>query len=312
MTQPDISIVIPFLNEEENVNNLIEKLGVYLGSRRENIEVVLVDDGSTDGSVAALKALMPIGFPCSLVRLSRNFGSLAALQAGIKHARGKATIFLYADLQDPIDLVGRLYEKFIEGYQIAWASRRFAYRESRFFSKAYAWLMRRYAVPNFPENGFDVVMFSEQVRVELNQHPENNSSIFLQILNLGFPQCSILYDKTARKAGVSKWNFAKKFKLVVDSFVAFSFAPIRLVTMLGLAMAAIGFFWTIYIVAYTLLVGGLPLGVPALISISLIGFGVTNISLGIIAEYLWRTLDAARGRSPFVVQSVENLSNHGA
>ena len=306
--KPDISIIIPFLNEEENIPSLVETLNQYFASFAPQVEVVFVDDGSTDNSVSLLRNAVHESYSCKIVKLSRNYGSLPALNAGILHASGEITSFLYADLQDPIELISMLHEKYKEGNDIVWASRNIKKGEKRFFSKLYAKLMRKYAIPNFPENGFDVVMFSKSVKKELNDNIEANSSIFLQILNFGFKQDSILYDKVERKAGKSKWTFAQKFKLVIDSFIAFSYAPVRLVTVMGIIFSLVGFAWMLFIIGYTLFIGGLPLGLPATISVLLMGFGITNISLGIIAEYLWRTLDASRKRKPFIIDEVLNLS----
>lgn len=305
--KPEISIIIPFLNEEENISTLVATLNTYLSEFKPDVEVVFVDDGSTDKSVALLQASQHKSYSSKIVKLSKNYGSLPALNAGLLHASGKITTFLYADLQDPIELIERLYEKYNDGNDIVWACRNFTKGESRFFSKLYAKLMRKYAIPNFPENGFDVVMFSKSVKRELNDNIESNSSIFLQILNFGFRQDYIYYDKVARTAGKSKWTTAQKFKLVVDSFIAFSYAPVRFVTAMGIIFSVIGFAWMLFIVGYTILVGGLPLGLPATISVLLLGFGITNISLGVIAEYLWRTLDASRKRKPFIIDEVQEL-----
>jgi dolichol-phosphate mannosyltransferase len=152
-------------------------------------------------------------------------------------------------------------------------------------------------------------MFNSKVRKELNNNIEANSSIFLQILNLGFKHGFVYYDKVERKAGKSKWTFSKKFKLFIDSFVAFSYAPIRFVTIIGIALFFVGLFWTIYIIARELLVGDLAPGWPALVSILMICFGISNISLGIIAEYLWRTLDASRKRPVFIIDEI--FQNNG-
>ena len=177
------------------------------------------------------------------------------------------------------------------------------------FSKLYGKLMRKYAVSNFPDYGFDIAFFNKKVKDELNSNIEKNSSIFLQMLDLGFKQDYIFYDKIERKAGSSKWTFSKKFKLVVDSFVSFSYAPIRLVTIAGIFFSISGFLWMSYILFYDLYIKDLPLGLPALLSVLLVGFGVTNISLGIIAEYLWRTLDASRKRKAFIVDKIIMLNN---
>jgi dolichol-phosphate mannosyltransferase len=167
--------------------------------------------------------------------------------------------------------------------------------------------MKKYAFSNFPEKGFDIVMFNKKVASQVKNNVEANSSIFLQILGMGFRQASISYKKRERKTGVSKWTISKKIKLFIDSFVAFSYAPIRMVTIIGIAMFFIGIIWTIYIVTRKLLYHDLASGWPALMSILMVGFGITNISLGIIAEYLWRTLDASRRRPVFIIDKIVEL-----
>lgn len=304
-----LSIVIPFLNEEENIESLLTKLNDHLQEFPFQSEVVLVDDGSTDNSVAEIKKHHDKVPNLRLVQLSRNFGSLAALRAGVQEAKGDYTMFLYADLQDPPSLIGRLYAEVQKGYNTVWACRESEGQSfrARLFPRFYAWLMRRYAVPDFPDNGFDVVMFDHKVKRELNSRQECHSSIFLQILQMGFKKNSIRYKKEERKRGKSKWTFAKKFKLVVDSFIAFSYFPVRLVTIIGLVMALVGLLWLIAVIIFY--IGGIdaPLGWPALMSAVLIGCGVTNFSLGIIAEYLWRTYDAARGSKAFIIDEVTEL-----
>lgn len=146
--------------------------------------------------------------------------------------------------------------------------------------------------------------FNEKVKQELNQNIEANSSVFLQILTLGFKCASILYDKQARKIGKSKWTVAKKVKLFIDSFVAFSYTPIRLVSLTGIILAGVGFLWALYVVGRTVFFKDLNPGWPTLIAVLMIGFGLTNISLGIIAEYLWRTLDASRKRKVFIIDEI--------
>ena len=129
----------------------------------------------------------------------------------------------------------------------------------------------------------------------------------LQVLNLGFRQDFIEYQKVSRKAGKSKWTLAKKIKLLIDSFVAFSFAPIRMVSMVGIFFFFTGILWTLYIMFRKIFFNDLEPGWPALVSILMIGFGITNISLGIIAEYLWRTLDASRKRPVFIIDDIKEI-----
>jgi dolichol-phosphate mannosyltransferase len=167
--------------------------------------------------------------------------------------------------------------------------------------------MKKFAFSNFPEKGFDIVMFNKKVAAQVNRNVEANSSIFLQILGMGFRQASISYKKRERKSGVSKWTLSKKIKLFIDSFVAFSYAPIRMVTIIGISMFFVGLIWTVYIIVRKIFFHDLASGWPALMSILMIGFGITNISLGIIAEYLWRTLDASRKRPVFIIDKIVEL-----
>ena len=311
VTTPDVSIIIPFLNEEDNIGNLGTGLNAFIEANKNiNFEIILVNDGSTDNSVEAIrKASFP--HATKLISLSQNFGSHAALRAGILHASGTYTTFLYADLQDPVENIINMHQKALAGNHIVWAHRAATQNSffERQFSKLYSHLMRKYVNRNYPAKGFDVVMFNRKVTDAVNKNIENNSSVFLQILNLGFKQDFIEYQKAPRKAGKSKWTVSKKIKLLIDSFVAFSFAPIRLVSFVGIMFFIFGVIWTAYIILRKLIFNDLASGWPAIVSILTIGFGITNISLGIIAEYLWRTLDASRKRPVFIIDEIIEL-NH--
>ncbi|MEX6689935.1 glycosyltransferase [Danxiaibacter flavus] len=309
-----LSVIIPVFNEEENIEFLVNELNIYFGTHKNfSAEIIFVNDGSSDRSLVKLKNARHSFYNFRIVSFSKNFGSHAAVRAGILNAQGDYITFMYADLQDPLSLINRMHEEIIKSEaDIVWAWRASVQsgKKEKLFSQMYAYLMRKYAVGNFPEKGFDVVMFTKKVRTLLNKNIENNSSIFIQILNLGFKQSGITYNKQERQAGNSKWTLSKKIKLLIDSFVSFSFAPIRLVSMVGICFFIVGIAWSLYIVARKLIYNDLASGWPALISILTVGFGITNISLGILAEYLWRTLDASRNRPVFVVDEIfEGLQN---
>ncbi|GAB4327542.1 MAG: glycosyltransferase family 2 protein [Flammeovirgaceae bacterium] len=298
-----ITILIPFLNESANIPFLVQSLGEFCKRNNNlNFEVIFIDDGSTDNSFELLQEQKHEFYTYKIIKLSKNFGSHAALRAGILHAQGEYITFMYADLQDPLELVIKLYREINENRkEIVWAYRN---EKQSWFSGFYAKLMKKFAVKNFPENGFDIVMFSRKVQKLLNENIEANSSIFLQILTLGFPQSSITYQKQPRKAGKSKWTLAKKIKLMIDSFVAFSFFPIRLVSVVGILLFVVGTLFALYLITRKLIFDDIKEGWTALASILMIGFGITNISLGIIAEYLWRTLDASRKRPVFIIDEI--------
>jgi len=310
--KPDISLIFPLYNEAENLGYLIPQLNLFFSEIHEiHAEVIFVDDGSSDKSVEIIRKGIHQFYTAKIIRLARNSGSHAAVRAGIFHASGEWISILAADLQDPLMLIVEMYDQCLKGNDIVVAQRRNigADASTRLFSRYYAFLMRKYAIRDYPKKGADVLMFNTKVQEILNRNIEANSNFVLQILSLGFKKTFIAYDKVERKYGESKWTLAKKIKLLIDSFVAFSFFPIRMVSIGGILLFLIGLIWTIYIVVRTLIFHDLAQGWPTMISILMLGFGMTNISLGVVAEYLWRTLDASRKRPVFIIDEIIELNN---
>jgi polyisoprenyl-phosphate glycosyltransferase len=309
--KPDISVIFPFFNEADNLNYLIPQLNFFFsGIPGVTAEVLFVDDGSSDNSVEIISNSKHESYTTKIIRLAKNYGSHAAVRAGILHVSGEWIIILPTDLQDPLPIILEMHEKCLLGYDIVVAQRRTVKTETktRLFSKLYASLMRKFALRDYPPKGADVVMFNKKIGEILNKNIEANSNYMLQILSLGFRRTFIEYDKTDRKYGESRWTYAKKIKLLIDSFVAFSYFPIRVVSVVGILLFLFGFLWTLYIVIRTLFFHDLAQGWPTMISILMLGFGITNISLGIIAEYLWRTLDTSRGRPVFIIDEIIELN----
>ena len=309
--QPSVSIVIPFFNEERGIGLLLKNIEQYSSQRKFEFDIIFVDDGSNDHTSEIIRHYQSSPFPCKLIKLSNNFGSHAAIRAGFLHSTGDLVTFLPADLQISFDTLERLYNAALEGNDIVYGIREINETGmfEKTFSRFYASIMRQFVNKDFPYKGLETVMINEKVRTIFNENVESNSSFVLQLLSMGFKNKFVNIVKAQRNAGKSKWTTTKKIKLLIDSFIAFSYAPIRFVTIMGILFSIIGFLWTIYIVLRTLLVGDLSPGWPALTSILLFGFGVTNISLGIIAEYLWRTLDASRKRPVFIIDEIIELNN---
>lgn len=307
-----VSVVIPFLNEEENIKQLLNSLDFFFkNENRLSFEVLFVDDGSTDNSISLLKNNFHYQSFCArVIVLSKNEGSHSAVRAGLAYATGDFAIFLPADLQDPLELISMLFNKTLEGYDIVFASRENTASGliNSVFTKIYASLMRKFVHRTYPNNGFDVVFFNRKVINILNENVESNSSIMLQIIKLGFRQTFLYYKKSIRKSGTTKWTFNKKVKLFIDSFVAFSYAPIKLVTFIGVILFLSGTSFSFYLFIRKLFYNDLISGWTMLISILTMGFGITNISLGIIAEYLWRTFDSSRKRPIFIIDEIIELN----
>lgn len=306
----DIAVIIPLLNEEENIPALCDTLDTYAAGKPYSIEVLFVDDGSTDGSVPLLKAYAFQNLDARVIRLSKNYGSHAAIRAGISRANACYCMFFSADLQEPVDLIGRLYSKMQEGYDLVGVQKGRVQvgGGERFFSHLYAWLIRHFAVSSFPAGGINNCMFSKKIQNALNENIEPNSSIFLQILTLGYRTAFITADYLPRAAGKSKWTLGKKIKMLIDSFVAFSYMPIRMISLMGVLLFLFGFLFAIFIIVVKVFnFFPLSLGWPTLISVLMLGFGLTNLALGIIAEYQWRALDASRNRPVFLIDEESEL-----
>jgi dolichol-phosphate mannosyltransferase len=307
----EITVVIPFFNEADNINSLSEALNNFFKYRNYDAEVIFVDDGSTDGSVQKLMQSEHKYYKGVLLTLSKNYGSHDALRAGILNASKSFVITLSADMQDPLELIDMCYEKRrSEGSDIVLAGRtatKYSFSE-QFFSRLFAALMKKTVDNKFPLKGFDIVFFNEKVKQQLNTNVEPNSSLHLQILMLGFKQSIVFYEKRVRENGKSKWTVAKKIKLLIDSVIAFSHAPVRFISMMGGSFFILGILGMIYIMGVKVIGGNIDVHFVGLISVLMIGFGVTNISLGIIAEYLWRTLDTTRNRPVFIIDKVVELN----
>lgn len=302
---PRLSIITAFLNEEGNLPAFRARVSQVLAELgEEDYEVVLVDDHSTDASGAIARQWLADGSRVRYLRLSRNCGSHAALSAGLAHCRGDCAVLLAADLQDPPEAIPILLAKWREGNDVVWASRSRREGESwttRLCARLYYTFMRRLALPQMPPGGADFLLMDRKVIDAYNAVPEKNTSFLAMILWLGFRQTFFDYVKQARQSGRSKWSFAKKVKLWVDSLVSFSYAPIRLMSLAGLLVSCFGLAYAAFIIVHAL--GGSAVeGWSSLMVVVLVLGGAQLSMLGILGEYLWRTFDEARGRPRYIIE----------
>lgn len=309
-----VSVIIPFLNEEDGLKAFCEGIDDYAGTVDFPIEAVFVDDGSTDNSVDILSSFKFDNiYKCKLISFSRNFGSHAGIRAGLQNASYDICTWLAADLQDPFELIKEAYNRIVVGNIDAVYVGRSSVNipaTTKFFSHMYSALMRKYAVKNYEMGGIQTVVFGKKIKDYLNLNIESNSSIILQILNAGFKTETVYYGFNERVAGKSKWTFSKKIKLAIDSFVSFSFMPIRLVSIVGIMVFIAAIILALQIAVNKCVNPSAPVGYSTIACIMLGGVGITNISLGVIAEYLWRTYDAARNRPLFIVSDIRVLKEN--
>jgi dolichol-phosphate mannosyltransferase len=299
----DVSVVIPAYNESESLDTLFSALRAFVQTISYRIQFVFVDDGSTDDTCDQILAAKVPNASIKLVRLSRNFGAHDAIRAGIFAADAEKIIFYSADMPEPVEDIDLFYSKLCEGYELVY-SERIGYKGS-LGSGIYAKLVKSLIRIDYPQNGLIGVALGGKIKRQLNLNIEASSSIFFQLFSLGFKRIGIPVPYLERKHGSSKWTLRKKIRHFLDVFVMFSYVPIHAISLLGIALFAIGIIWAFVILIFKLLAPDeLAAGWPTTISILLIGFGVTNLSLGIIAEYLARTLVASRNRPVFIISDI--------
>lgn len=307
-TKKLFSIVIPIYYNEQNIPYTIPRLKnlqSYLPNYE--FEFVFVDDGSEDKSFQLLQEEKKKDQRIKIIKLSRNFGSMAAVQAGLKYAKGDCVGIISADLQDPPELFAEMVDHWEQGNKVIMATRsdRDESVIQKVFSNFYYYLMDRLALKGYPSGGFDFVLIDKQVVGELNKISEKNTNIMSLIFWLGYSRKSIAYVRQKREYGRSRWTLSKKIKLFIDSFVSFSFSPIRFISLVGIFTAVLSFLYGIFVLINGIF-GYIPLqGWTTLVALITFLLGLIMVMLGIIGEYLWRILDESRKRPPFIIDEVD-------
>jgi len=242
--------------------------------------------------------------------LTRNFGSMAAIQAGFTVATGDCVGVIAADLQDPPELFLEMIRHWEKGKKAIFAIRQDREEPAlqKFLSNGYYSLVRRFAIQDYPSGGFDFLLVDRQVVEEVNRIREKNTNFMTLIYWLGFKPILIPYTRKGRKKGKSRWTLRKKIKLFSDTFIGFSYFPIQLFSVIGVIVAIAAFLYGVYILVYKLVYGiDLEGWVPIMVILTFTA-GLQMTMLGILGEYLWRTLDEARGRPIYVIDEVFNSS----
>lgn len=307
-----LTIVTPAYEEAANLPIFYERLRAVLDGMHARWEWIVVDDHSGDGTPSVLAEIAVTDARVRAFRLSRNFGSHTAITCGLNHAREACAIVMAADLQDPPEEIPALVAEWQRGADIVWAVRgeREGETLSRLvYSHMYYGLMRRMkALRNMPATGADFFLMDRQVIEAFNGFRESHFSVMGLVTWIGFRQARVTYTKQRRLHGRSSWNLATKLKLVADSVTGFTYFPIRLMSYLGFATAAVGLLYAGYVIAVTTS-GRPPEGWAVLIVLALILGGAQMMMLGILGEYVWRGLEEARQRPRYIVEAL--IGNHG-
>jgi dolichol-phosphate mannosyltransferase len=308
-----ISIVVPVYGNALSLPLLAERLETLATTLVDHqFEFVYVDDGSDDNSFEVLQALAAQDTRMRVVKLARNFGSNTAILAGMTYAQGDCVGFVAADLQDPPETLAEMLTEWEAGTKVVLAIRRDRRGDpwsTRVTASVFNWLFKKLVFDGLSPQGVGFFLVDRQVADTMIACREKNAHLIGLILWTGFPYATVEYDRVEREHGKSRWTLRKKIKYFIDAFAAFSYLPLRLASVLGLFLAAVGGLYAILVVAIRLL-NQVPVpGWTALMVVMLLASGAQLLILGIIGEYLWRNLDASRSRPLFVVESVLDSPN---
>lgn len=306
-----ISIVVPVYFNSDTLMLLYEDMKSKILQQLGDYEIVFVDDGSGDDSWAIMNRIREMDEHVKCVRLSRNFGEHAALLAGLSVCTGDCAVTKQADLQEDSTIILSMYESWKKGNKVV-----LAVREERkenpikvFFANCYYAIVRKYINKNMPEGGCDCYLLDRQAIEVLKLMDEKNSSLTLQVLWIGFQTDKIYFVRQDREVGKSRWTFAKKFKLVLDSMMSFSYVPIRFMSMVGIVFNILALILGIDVLIEKFTTGTPVVGWSSLMCVILCASGLILLMLGILGEYVWRALDASRTRPPFIIDEVKELNN---
>ena len=307
-----LSVVVPIYNEEPNIGHLFERLEGILESLNLSHEIICVDDGSKDASLAHLIKHHSRNPNIKVVSLSRNFGKEIALTAGIDYSTGDVVVPIDADLQDPPELISELLAKWREGYDVVYAVRRSRSGES-WLKKLTAYLFYRVIgrmsqVP-IPRNTGDFRLLDRRVVEALKHLPERTRFMKGLFSWVGFKQTFILYDRARRYKGKTKWNYWRLWNFAIDGITSFSAIPLKVWSYAGLVISLIAFVYAALLIIRTIALGIDVPGYASLMVVTLFIGGIQLMTLGVIGEYLGRVYEEVKGRPLYLVRETYDASN---
>ena len=302
---PLFSIVVPAFNEERNLPLLYGRIAEVMTEIGNAWELILVNDGSRDATLAVMKELRVRDPHLAIVNLSRNFGKEVATTAGLDHARGDAVIVMDADLQDPPEIIPELVAAWRRGFDTVYAQRRQRRGETwlkRVTAAAFYRVLRQATSVPVPADTGDFRLISRRVLNALADVRERHRFMKGLFAWVGFPACAVLYDRPPRHAGRSAWNYWKLWNLAVEGITSFTTLPLRLATYLGLLVGLASTIFLLQLLVRTVIFGNEVPGYPSLMAVVLFLGAAQLVTLGIIGEYLGRVFNEVKRRPLYLVE----------
>jgi glycosyltransferase involved in cell wall biosynthesis len=301
-----LSVVVPAFNEAEVLHQFHRRLAAVLDALPYEAEVIYVNDGSEDATLAVLEDIRRSDPRVAIVDLSRNFGKELAVTAGLDHSSGDAVVIIDADLQDPPELIPELLKHFADGYDVVYA-KRISRAGEGWFKRATAHLfyrlIQRVSRVKIPADAGDFRVLSRRAVEALKQIREQHRFMKGLFAWIGYPQKAVPYHRDPRAGGKTKWNYWRLWNFALEGFTSFTIAPLKVATYLGLATALVAFLYALWIVYKTLRYGDPVAGYPSLMVVILFLGGIQLMTLGIIGEYLGRMFDETKHRPLYFVKS---------
>jgi polyisoprenyl-phosphate glycosyltransferase len=311
MTQSvDLSIIIPCYCEERNLRPLYERLKGVVERLSLSYEMVFVNDGSSDGTLANLKELASSDQTVKVLSFSRNFGHQMAVSAGLDFCSGSAAVIIDADLQDPPELIQGMTEKWREGYEVVYAvrTRRKGEGTLKLLTASYFYKFLKFLSDiDIPLDSGDFRLIDRKVIDQLTGMPERHRFLRGMVSWTGFKQIGLEYERDERLHGRTHYPLHKMIKFAVTGITSFSFFPLQLASYLGFATALLSFLYALYIVYDKLFNGTAVQGWSSLMVVVLFFGGVQLMTLGFIGEYIGRISDEVKRRPLYIVEERINL-----
>lgn len=301
----ELSIISPVFNEEAVLMAFYERTSRVMQQMTCTCELIFVNDGSSDKSLSLIRELAKLDSRVKYVSFSRNFGHQVAVSAGLDHCSGDAVVIIDADLQDPPELIPRLYERYKEGFQVVYARRNSRSGESvmkKLTAGIFYRLLSKSTNVNIPVDTGDFRIFDKRIAEVLRKMPEQQKFIRGQIAWAGFSQTYILYDRDERLAGQTGYTYRKMFRLAIDGITSFSNLPLKFATVTGFIVSLITFVIILYTLYSRFVIRDyVPGWTSIMLAVLFIG-GVQLICIGIIGEYISRISDNVRNRPLYIVE----------
>ena len=306
---PKITIITPCYFNELNISIYSEAMieNEKLFPYDVTFEYILIDDGSKDNTWSEIEKFH-YQFPdkVKVIKLVRNFSSTNAVFAGLNYSTGDCNVVISADLQDPPELILKMYEHWTKGYKLVLANR--VNRDEPFLQKLFSntthRLVKKFGLKNLPSGGFDLNLFDQELKEVIMKMNEKNSFFPFLLIWLGYEFVSIPYVRRKREIGKSSYTLSKKIKAFADSFVAFSYLPIRIISLTGISLGILAFCYGIVVLLgkfYGLVDSS---GWTSLMLVILFVSSFQMTAIGIIGEYVWRGLESSRNRPNYIIEKV--------